>query len=185
MKLHTNLVNSILLVILFALSHLQCGNARTLATSTQLSHHEVTKSNNSSDQQQQQQQNETTTTVDSAVTTLAAQTKSLEITSQPTSSGNNGLTHIVRKKRETEVVMPFDFNTMHLPCDLDQNGRGPIIETFPNHCVWVWNNRYVHEGFFRVYKTYQLEAFFFGQYYERLKRFEIDPHTWDYSNSGI
>ncbi|XP_034478833.1 uncharacterized protein LOC117785055 [Drosophila innubila] len=131
---------------------------------------------NSSDQQQN------ATTVDTAVAMLTTQTKSLE-KSQPTSS--NGLTHILRKKRETEVVMPFDFNTMHLPCDLDQQGRGSIIESFPNHCVWVWNNRYAHEGFYRVYKTYQLEAFFFGQYYERLKRFEIDPHTWDYTNAGI
>ncbi|ALC42284.1 CG30270, partial [Drosophila busckii] len=78
--------------------------------------------------------------------------------------------------------MPFDFNTKHLPCDLDFSGRDSAIDSYPNHCIWVWNNRYTHEGWYRVYKTYQLEAFFFGQYYERLKRYEIDPHTWDYDN---
>lgn len=95
------------------------------------------------------------------------------------------VTNIRRKREETEPTMPYDLHTMHLPCDFDQNGRAQVIDSFPNHCVWVWNNKYVHEGFFRVFKTYQLEAFFFGQYYERLKRFEIDPHTWDYTNTGV
>ncbi|XP_032599149.2 uncharacterized protein LOC6557403 [Drosophila grimshawi] len=119
---------------------------------------------------------------DTALTRLPAQAKSLEI-SQPT--GRTPVAHIIRKKRETEMTLPFDFNTMHLPCDLDQSGRAQIVSSFPNHCIWVWNNKYAHEGTFRVYKTYQLEAFFFGQYYERLKRFEIDPHTWDYGDTGV
>ncbi|XP_016953088.2 uncharacterized protein LOC108026615 [Drosophila biarmipes] len=89
--------------------------------------------------------------------------------------------HIKRDKRELLVTMPFDQHTMHLPCDLDQRGRHKIISLMPNHCIWVWNNKFSHVGFYRVFKIYQLEGFFFGQYYERLKRYEIDPHSWGYS----
>ncbi|TDG39295.1 hypothetical protein AWZ03_014284 [Drosophila navojoa] len=103
--------------------------------------------------------------------------------SQPVSS--TVIRHIVRRKRaEKEPTLPFEFPTTHMPCDLDQNGRAQVVDAFPNHCIWVWNHKYASEDFFRVFKTYQLEAFFFGQYYERLKRFEIDPHSWDYSNAG-
>ncbi|XP_016929240.3 uncharacterized protein [Drosophila suzukii] len=93
---------------------------------------------------------------------------------------NTAIKHIKRDKRELLVTMPFDQHTMHLPCDLDQRGRHKIIPLMPNHCIWVWNNKFSHVGFYRVFKIYQLEGFFFGQYYERLKRYEIDPHTWGY-----
>ncbi|XP_033153865.1 uncharacterized protein LOC117136872 [Drosophila mauritiana] len=77
--------------------------------------------------------------------------------------------------------MPMDLNTMHAPCDMDTRGRQSYIFAFPNHCIWAFNNRYMSEGHFRIYKTYQLEGFFFGQYYERLKRYEFEPHSYDYN----
>lgn len=90
--------------------------------------------------------------------------------------------HIRRKREaaEQEVTMPFNYNTLHLPCEFDIEGTSHIGHA-PNHCIWIWNNKYSHEGFFRVYKTYSLESFFFGQYIERLKRFESDAHNWDYT----
>ncbi|XP_037713365.1 uncharacterized protein LOC119549389 [Drosophila subpulchrella] len=105
----------------------------------------------------------------------------LEKLEQPENPVVNGvIKHIKRDKRELLVTMPFDQHTMHLPCDLDQRGRHNIVSLMPNHCIWVWNNKFSHVGFYRVFKIYQLEGFFFGQYYERLKRYEIDPHTWGY-----
>lgn len=123
-------------------------------------------------------------------TTIAArrsnETEEAEASSPSQPEPSTAVTHIIRRKRaETEPTLPFDFPTTHMPCDLDQNGRAQVIDSFPNHCIWVWNNKYASAGFFRVFKTYQLEAFFFGQYYERLKRFEIDPHTWDYTDTGF
>jgi len=109
---------------------------------------------------------------------LPQQTKSLEEV-QPKSS--TVVTHILRKKRETEATMPYDFTTMHMHCDIDLNGTPQIVDTFPNHCIWVTNNRYQHEGFYRVYKMYQLEAHFFGQYWQRLKRYELDERYFEYS----
>ncbi|KAL7736048.1 hypothetical protein ACLKA6_003786 [Drosophila palustris] len=157
MNLGISLTNPRSLIILIALLHLKCGNARTLASTTKVLATnafatEAMKSNSANKQQQQQKMPPLTV-----------------------------VTHIVRKKRETEVDMPYDFHTMHMPCDLDAPNRAHIIFYFPNHCIWVANNRYAHEGFFRVYKLYQLEAHFFGQYYERLKRYEIDPHFFEYS----
>lgn len=77
--------------------------------------------------------------------------------------------------------MPMDLHMMHAPCDMDTRGTQSYIFAFPNHCIWAFNNRYMSEGHFRIYKTYQLEGFFFGQYYERLKRYEFEPHSYDYN----
>ncbi|KAH8348731.1 hypothetical protein KR084_010311, partial [Drosophila pseudotakahashii] len=90
------------------------------------------------------------------------------------------LKHIVRQKRELSV--PFDFETTHLPCDVDLGAIKKIVTILPNNCLWAFNNRYVSESSYRIFKTYQLEAFMFGQYHERLRRFEMDPHTWDYAS---
>ncbi|XP_017002984.3 uncharacterized protein [Drosophila takahashii] len=98
-------------------------------------------------------------------------------------SATTAIRHIKRDKRELVVTMPFDQHTMHLPCDLDQRGRHRIISHMPNHCIWVFNNKFSHVGFYRVFKIYQLEGFFFGQFYERLKRFEMDPHLYDHALS--
>nr|XP_016929242.1 uncharacterized protein LOC108009424 [Drosophila suzukii] len=89
--------------------------------------------------------------------------------------------HIQRSPRVPVPEMPLDFQTKHAPCDMDSRGRQSYIHAFPNHCIWAYNNRYLSEGHFRIYKTYQLEAFFFGQYYERLKRYEFEPHVYDYN----
>ncbi|XP_064545782.1 uncharacterized protein LOC135433573 [Drosophila montana] len=186
MKLTINLLLQALLIGLLALSQLPYGNAKALVSTSA-----VTAIANATESMKTNLTNQNATIVvardtdrsnDTAVTTLPTQTKSLEM-SQSQSTGSTVLTNIVRRKRqEVEPTLPFDSNTMHLPCDLDHNGRAQVVEAYPNHCIWVWNNKYVHEGFFRVFKIYQLESFFFGQYYERFKRFEIDPHDWDYSN---
>ncbi|XP_001984964.3 uncharacterized protein LOC6557408 [Drosophila grimshawi] len=172
MKLLANFNMAALSCCLIALTHLPFGNARALASVTLAKSVERNHTNQTSKATTDvaQENNLSKRSNDTAVTTLPAQTKS-----PPTQPG------IIRKKRDTKFTLPFDFHTIHLPCDLDQSGRAEIIEYFPHQCIWVWNNRYVNEDFFRVYKTYQLEAFFFGQYHERLKRFELDPHTWDYS----
>ncbi|XP_022234156.2 uncharacterized protein LOC111082278 [Drosophila obscura] len=87
--------------------------------------------------------------------------------------------HIVRKKRTAmEVDAPYDLHTTHMFCDFDERGRHRIVLFFPNHCIWVWNNKYAHEGFYHLFKLYQTEAFFFGQYNERLKQYETVAHVW-------
>ncbi|XP_043644828.1 uncharacterized protein LOC122614331 [Drosophila teissieri] len=87
----------------------------------------------------------------------------------------------IRRAAEGMPEMPMDLHTKHMPCDMDSRGRESFMYAFPNHCIWAFNNRYLSEGHYRVYKTYQLEGFFFGQYYERLKRYEFEPHTYDYN----
>ncbi|XP_002092135.3 uncharacterized protein LOC6531331 [Drosophila yakuba] len=77
--------------------------------------------------------------------------------------------------------MPMDLHTKHRSCDMDSRGRESYIYAFPNYCIWAYNNRYLGTAHYRIYKTYQLEGFFFGQYYERLKRYEFEPHTYDYN----
>lgn len=86
--------------------------------------------------------------------------------------------HISRTART--ATMPTGEHTTHLPCDMDLRGGNSYMFAFPNHCIWAYNNRYKSEGHFRIYKTYQLEAFFFGQYHERLSRYEMEPHNYDY-----
>ncbi|XP_046865900.1 uncharacterized protein LOC6640608 isoform X1 [Drosophila willistoni] len=111
---------------------------------------------------------------------------SSSLSSSSSSSSSLMLQHVRRRaKREMEPDMPFDFQTKHLSCDLDQKGISQYIDGYPNHCIWVWNNRYVHEGFYRVYKTYQLEAFTFGQFFDRMNRYELETHSWDYSSVHI
>jgi len=94
------------------------------------------------------------------------------------------LSHILREKRQ-RPDMNSDLLMTHMQCDLDQNNIESIVNLYPKHCIRVYTTRYESEQRYRVYKTYQLEGFFFAQYYERLKRFEIDPHTWDYSGTGV
>jgi len=112
--------------------------------------------------------------------------KSTELTepkTEPTeiiSTSPTIIRNIVREKRDATV--PFDFQTSHLPCDVDLGAVQKIVTVLPNNCVWAFNNRFVSEEHYRIYKTYQLEAFMFGQYHERLRRFEMDPHTWDYAS---
>lgn len=98
------------------------------------------------------------------------------------SATETGVIQLRHIKRQADKIpsMPMDLQTKHSPCDMDSRGATSYVFAFPNHCIWSYNNRYMSEGHYRVYKTYQLEAFFFGQYHERIKRYEIDPHTYDY-----
>ncbi|XP_015040070.1 uncharacterized protein [Drosophila pseudoobscura] len=120
--------------------------------------------------------------------TMANSTSSREIKKESTNlvareatEGAPAVKHIRRAKREFFVDTPFDFHTTHLFCDIDVRGRHHIIWFYPNHCIWVWNNKYVHEGFYRLYKMYQLEAFFFGQWNVRLFQFEFEkPSFFEY-----
>ncbi|XP_026837030.1 uncharacterized protein LOC6546586 isoform X2 [Drosophila erecta] len=38
----------------------------------------------------------------------------------------------------------------------------------------VYTNRHVNEDWYRLYRTYDTEGFVFGQFYERLQRYELD-----------
>ncbi|KAH8372367.1 hypothetical protein KR093_011225, partial [Drosophila rubida] len=76
--------------------------------------------------------------------------------------------------------IPYDFHTAHMPCDMDVHHLLRIIDTFPNQCIWMINNRFAHENYYRIFKLYQLEGHFFGQYAERLRRYEVDPHYFLY-----
>ncbi|XP_033250616.1 uncharacterized protein LOC117189606 isoform X2 [Drosophila miranda] len=91
-------------------------------------------------------------------------------------SSPSAVKHIRRSKRSTRINLPFDFHTKHLPCDMDMGLQ--LISHLNSFCIWAYNNKYAHEGTWRVWQMYKLEGFFFGQYYERLKRYEIDPHGY-------
>ncbi|XP_017866908.1 PREDICTED: uncharacterized protein LOC108616312 isoform X1 [Drosophila arizonae] len=73
-----------------------------------------------------------------------------------------------------------DVNVLHMPCDMDLPNLPKYIETLPNQCICAYNTRFHSEQDYRNFKILQLESFFFGQYAERLKRFELDPHQFDY-----
>ncbi|XP_004444265.2 uncharacterized protein [Drosophila pseudoobscura] len=109
------------------------------------------------------------------------QKDSTNLFARAATEGGSAVKHIRRAKREFFVDTPFDFHTMHLFCDIDMLGRHRLIWFFPNHCIWVWNNKYAHEGFYRLYKMYQLEAFFFGQWNVRLFQYELEKATF-YAN---
>lgn len=85
--------------------------------------------------------------------------------------------HIVRQKREIEPTLPFSFFTLHWPCMFDLRYTH-LMQHLKNPCVWIYYNRFVHEGYYRVYKTYQIESFFFGQYAMRIYRVELNPGIW-------
>ncbi|XP_034654558.1 uncharacterized protein LOC117892430 [Drosophila subobscura] len=125
-----------------------------------------------------QQKNSTTLSVSTEETAAAVSVSAAE-------SSPSTVQHLRRKKRETHVDIPFDFFTNHMHCDFDQTGTYKILDFFPFTCIWLQNNRHHHEGWFRIYMQAQMEAFFFGQYYERLRRFELDPHTFDYRETEI
>ncbi|XP_017054094.1 uncharacterized protein LOC108096750 isoform X2 [Drosophila ficusphila] len=111
---------------------------------------------------------------------IAARSVQIKQQNESDEVANSPVIHIKRTAREIPE-MPMDLHGKHMPCDMDSRGRMSYVFAFPNHCIWAYNNRYVSEGHFRIYKTYQLEGFFFGQYYERLKRYEFEPHTYDYN----
>ncbi|KAH8308777.1 hypothetical protein KR059_001540 [Drosophila kikkawai] len=72
--------------------------------------------------------------------------------------------------------MPFNFQTLHMPCDMDLPFNH--IYRMPAHCKWMYNNRYQSASHWRAYNLYKAEAFFFGQYHERLRRYELDEHVF-------
>ncbi|KAH8298371.1 hypothetical protein KR018_011229 [Drosophila ironensis] len=84
--------------------------------------------------------------------------------------------------------LPFDFFTMHYPCSLDIYIHPPVKDVgsyyhwLPPHCVIIYNNRFAHEGYYRVYNLYRMEGFTFGMYYERIKRYETEAYVFDYTN---
>ncbi|BFG06410.1 uncharacterized protein DMAD_04925 [Drosophila madeirensis] len=96
----------------------------------------------------------------------------------PAQSSPSTVKHIRRRKRETLVNIPFDFHTKHLSCDVDATSIDYFVDSLYGSCIWAFNNRFAHEGFWRVWQIYRLEAFMFGQYHERMKRYEIDPHGY-------
>ncbi|XP_023178241.2 uncharacterized protein LOC111604414 [Drosophila hydei] len=87
----------------------------------------------------------------------------------------------VQRRREVSCQTDFtDFNVLHMPCDVDLPNLSKYIETLPNQCICAYNTRFHSAEEYRTFKILQLESFFFGQYSERFKRFEMDPHQFDY-----
>lgn len=119
--------------------------------------------------------------------TNSSQEVELEITAEQLQRGNQTapesssqelvVKHIVRQKREIEPTLPFTFHVLHWPCVFDM-GFYHLHRMLKNPCAWLYYNRFVHEGYYRVYKTYEVEAFFFGQYAERMYRVELNPTLW-------
>ncbi|XP_030567411.1 uncharacterized protein LOC115767281 [Drosophila novamexicana] len=99
-----------------------------------------------------------------------------------TASDTDGATlEHIRRRREVQCPQDItDINIMHLPCDLDIPDISKYIENLPNQCICAYNARYSSEQDYRNFMILQLEGFFFGQYSERFKRFEVDPHEFDY-----
>ncbi|XP_033246991.1 uncharacterized protein LOC117188001 [Drosophila miranda] len=118
-------------------------------------------------------------------TSLSVSHVSVSASVSPSESSPSTVRHIRRKKREYAVDIPFDFFTNHMHCDMDQSGSYKIMDYFPFNCIWIQNNQHQHEGWWRIYMQAMMEAFFFGQYYERLRRFELDPHSFDYRGVGF
>ncbi|XP_017958959.1 uncharacterized protein LOC108653157 isoform X1 [Drosophila navojoa] len=88
----------------------------------------------------------------------------------------------IRRRREMMScqIALADVNVLHMPCDMDLPNLPKYIETLPNQCICAYNTRFQSEQDYRNFKILQLESFFFGQYAERFKRFELDPHQFDY-----
>ncbi|XP_030370067.1 uncharacterized protein LOC115620787 [Scaptodrosophila lebanonensis] len=171
---------------LLLLFNVQCGHTMRISTSAKeqiTPQTKVGENNKTSTAQEMDKLNATSPAPSSQPTQLNLITATTKVADTEKSTTKKPQ-HVVRIKRQNDVLMPFDFQTKHMPCDFDIRGRIRLIEYMPNHCIWMWNNKYTHEGFFRYYKYYQLEAFFFGQYYERLKRFEVDPHSFDYGDGS-
>ncbi|XP_034651391.1 uncharacterized protein LOC117890566 [Drosophila subobscura] len=119
-------------------------------------------------------------TATGAGTAIATGTSTAIATGKGTAPGGASVVRHIRRKRELYLDTPYDFHTTHLFCDMDIRNRHLLIWFFPNHCIWVWNNKYVHEGFYRLYKTYQYEGFIFGQYNIRLFQWEFENFQFGY-----
>ncbi|XP_017837402.1 uncharacterized protein LOC108596309 isoform X1 [Drosophila busckii] len=106
---------------------------------------------------------------------------------QSDSSAARTVVHIKRKRSDNvgDEDIPFDFHTKHMPCDIDAAELKKFIDTMPRQCIWVYNQRYKDEDSYRMYRIYQLEAFFFGQLSERMTRFEVDPHDFENVNVNV
>ncbi|EDX06786.1 GD25836 [Drosophila simulans] len=66
-----------------------------------------------------------------------------------------------------------DLKLLHAPCEFDLI-RYTSINYFPSYCLPVYTNRHVNEDWYRLYRTYDTEGYVFGQFYERLQRYELD-----------
>ncbi|KAH8372315.1 hypothetical protein KR093_011014, partial [Drosophila rubida] len=156
-------------------SHLQCTNARSLSSIPE----SVADNSN-------QKSNSTATSSGQRANKNNTELVSLAESREEGPVMRNSLSHILREKRAApEIILAVNFHMMHQHCDLDQNRVEATIDNLLSHCIEVYNKRYMNEGHYRLYKYFQLEAFFFGQYYERMKRFETNPHTWDYSYADV
>ncbi|XP_062135256.1 uncharacterized protein LOC133844974 isoform X1 [Drosophila sulfurigaster albostrigata] len=90
------------------------------------------------------------------------------------------ISHKARREDDSRnyIEMPMEFDTLHMPCDMDSLKLEVLMPYMPNHCIWLYNQRYQDENFYRYFKLAQLESFFFGQYFERYRRFEVDQHIF-------
>ncbi|XP_068144925.1 uncharacterized protein [Drosophila tropicalis] len=92
------------------------------------------------------------------------------------------LRHIARELENPLSWEPEDYSAeggdlkiLHSPCEFDLlRALQGSIDYFPKHCQPIYQNRYVNEDWYRLYRTYDAEGFVFGQFAERLRRYEID-----------
>ncbi|XP_020808044.1 uncharacterized protein LOC110183990 [Drosophila serrata] len=109
---------------------------------------------------------------------------------------NYTIRHIARKKRITETgkenenekeqekedeISPEELLRLHTPCDMDLAKVND--HDIPPNCRSAHDSRFDSKQNFKVFRLYQIEAFMFGQHYERFRRFETEQHTFDYKYS--
>ncbi|BFG04695.1 uncharacterized protein DMAD_03595 [Drosophila madeirensis] len=106
----------------------------------------------------------------------------------PSSSSSPSAMKTIKRIRRARTDLPkykFTFDESHLPCDYDVTGSFKFMNDFPKYCRDSYQQRFMSEAEYRMYMLYQTEGFFFGQYHERLIRFEKDTHTFDYRDTGF
>ncbi|XP_002016088.2 uncharacterized protein LOC6590501 [Drosophila persimilis] len=91
----------------------------------------------------------------------------------------------IKRARTDLPKYTFTFDQAHLPCDYDVSGSYKFMDDFPKYCRDSYEQRFMSEAEYRMYMLYQTEGFFFGQYHERMIRFEKDVHTFDYTDTGF
>ncbi|XP_041448718.1 uncharacterized protein LOC111075863 [Drosophila obscura] len=91
----------------------------------------------------------------------------------------------IKRARTDLPKVKLSFDDTHLPCDYDVSGSFKFMDDFPKFCRDSYQQRFMSEAEYRMYMLYQTEGFFFGQYYERYHRFEVDVHTFDYRDTGF
>ncbi|XP_030388541.1 uncharacterized protein LOC115634781 [Scaptodrosophila lebanonensis] len=88
----------------------------------------------------------------------------------------------VKTAKESRSTIPEtveNLKELHAPCEFDLLIK-TSIDFFPSLCKAVHDHRFVDEAWYRMFRTYDTEAFVFDQFYERLTRYEVDSLVYEY-----